>query len=123
MVSGSQQPQQQWDAIVAADVLYEPHHYDELLDSLMQLCPLATAAQAAEQSGQQGAAAHSQRPPPVYICYRVRRYAEHGFEAKAAQCGFKVTEVPTEQLHKDYQCGGYRLICLHREKSEGAPSG
>jgi hypothetical protein len=108
---------QQWDVIVAADVLYEPQHYNELLDSLQQLCPspskqqLGHAADALQQQ-QQVVSVHS---PPVYICFRVRRYKEDSFLSKATACGFQVTEVAVDQLHKDYQCGGYRLIRLDRE--------
>jgi hypothetical protein len=111
------QQQQQWDVIVAADVLYEPQHYNELLDSLQQLCPPPSK----QQLGQATDAQQQQQPlvsvhsPPVYICFRVRRYKEDSFLSKATACGFHVTEVAVDQLHKDYQCGGYRLIRLDRE--------
>lgn len=88
---GQQQQQQPWDVIVAADVLYEPQHYDELLASLSQLCHHPPAAVrtshgmqnnlSSESPGQlihnpqqqKGAVpAHndSWTAPPVYICYR-----------------------------------------------------
>lgn len=115
------QQQQPWDVIVAADVLYEPQHYKELLDSLQQLCPSpspqpkpSSGGEPPDDQQQQQQAAAGRPPPPVYICYRLRRYAEHSFEAQASACGFSVTEVPVDQLHKDYQCGGYRLIRLDR---------
>lgn len=84
-----QQAQQHrpWDVIVAADVLYEPQHYDELLMSLTQLCPATAAASSDVQQGAnlQPSSAHhhhqqqqvqdpgpgsSWRSPPIYICYR-----------------------------------------------------
>eukprot|EP00775_Hariotina_reticulata_P007133 gene7133-7348_t len=141
-----------WDMIVAADVLYEPQHYDELLDSLMQLCPAPRGSDGATQEvvgscssstpggpvpavetglavGNQqhgdisyccatdcgndlASTSNCQQSPLVCIAYRVRRYGEHGFESKAKQCGFEVSVVPIEELHADYQCGGYRVIQL-----------
>jgi hypothetical protein len=101
------QQQQRWDAVVAADVLYEPQWYGALLSALVQLCPPPAA-------GHAGEAAPQPPPPPVYICYRVRRYKEQSFEARAAAAGFTVTDVPASELHKDYSCGGWRLIVLRR---------
>lgn len=133
-----EQQQQQWDLIVAADVLYEPQHYDELLHSLMQLCPpspatsaslpqqqqqpgnvqpadLDVAAGSSPANGGQQQQPQSKQSPPVYICYRRRVYDEGRFEAKAAKCGFAVEHVATEQLHKEYQCGGYKLMRMQRQ--------
>eukprot|EP00879_Flechtneria_rotunda_P023170 GHRR01024496.1.p1 GENE.GHRR01024496.1~~GHRR01024496.1.p1 ORF type:complete len:304 (+),score=106.79 GHRR01024496.1:607-1518(+) len=145
-VANEQLQQQHWDAIVAADVLYEPQHYDKLLASLDELCSAAlfnTAARAAHQMGSNQTDQRQPQPqqqqqestcsgdnvqcnsslqgvqsqlPPVYICYRVRCYGEHRFEAKAAKQGFGVSAVPLEELHPDYNCGGYRLICLTRQQ-------
>jgi SAM-dependent methyltransferase len=109
--------QQHWDAIVAADVLYEPQYYDALLAALLQLCPVVSpcqpeAAAAVDTSIQQQ---QQQQPsPPVFICFRVRKYRESTFEAKAAAAGFDVAEVAVSELHGDYRCGGYRLITLRR---------
>ena len=123
---GQQQQQQGqgWDVLVAADVLYEPQYYDILINSLLQLCPSPSKQQQQQQQGAQEQQEQQQQwveppaarpPPPVYICYCVRRYAESSFETKAAAAGFSVCAVPVDELHKDYQCGGYRLIRLTRE--------
>lgn len=50
--------------------------------------------------------------PLCFICYRRRRYKEQGFEAMALARGFsRVVEVPSQQLHLEYQ-EGWRLIEL-----------
>jgi hypothetical protein len=55
---------------------------------------------------------HAAQKPTCYICYRVRKYAEHVFERKAVKCGFVVERVPMRELHQDYQCGGWQLLKL-----------
>lgn len=118
-----QQPQhQRWDAIVAADVLYEPQWYDALLAALVQLCPAPPAGQPSvgqQQQEQQQQHSGSSQPsagsPPAYLCYRLRKYREGSFEAKARAAGFEVSEVPVAELHPDYRCGGYRLVKLQRQ--------
>jgi hypothetical protein len=113
-----QQQQRPWDVIVAADVLYEPQYYDKLLSSLLQLCPSSTAAaDSAEQQSSNGSSS-SGESPPIYMCYRFRKYDERGFEARAEAAGFAVSAVPTEELHADYQCGGYRIIRLVRKQQQ-----
>jgi hypothetical protein len=114
-----QQQQRPWDVIVAADVLYEPQYYDKLLSSLLQLCPAPTAAvDTAEQPAGNGSSCSSVESPPMYMCYRFRKYDERGFEARAEAAGFAVSAVPTEELHADYQCGGYRIIRLDRKQQQ-----
>jgi hypothetical protein len=114
-----QQQQQPWDVIVAADVLYEPQYYDKLLSSLLQLCPAPTAAaDSAEQTAPNGSSSSSTESPPIYMCYRFRKYDERGFEARAEAAGFAVSAIATEELHVDYQCGGYRIIRLVRNHQQ-----
>ncbi|WIA10457.1 hypothetical protein OEZ85_010648 [Tetradesmus obliquus] len=115
-----QQQQQPWDVIVAADVLYEPQYYDKLLSSLLQLCPAPpAAADTAEQpASSSSSSSSSSASPPIYMCYRFRKYDERGFEARAEAAGFAVTAVPVEELHADYQCGGYRVIRLEQRRRQ-----
>jgi hypothetical protein len=115
-----QQQQRPWDVIVAADVLYEPQYYDKLLSSLLQLCPAPTpAADAAEQTASNSSSSSSStESPPIYMCYRFRKYDERGFEARAEAAGFAVSAIATEELHADYQCGGYRIIRLDRNQQQ-----
>ena len=56
---------------------------------------------------------HAAHKPTCYICYRVRKYAEHVFETKANKCGFRVERIPLSELHSDYQCGGWQLLKMH----------
>jgi hypothetical protein len=114
-----QQQQQPWDVIVAADVLYEPQYYDKLLSSLLQLCPVPSlpSADPADQPDSNSSSSSS-ASPPIYMCYRFRKYDERGFEARAEAAGFDVTAVPVEELHADYQCGGYRIIRLVRQQQQ-----
>jgi hypothetical protein len=125
--AGNDQQQQRrpWDVIVAADVLYEPQYYDKLLSSLSQLCPepastSASTADSIEQPANNSSSSSSSRSvsPPIYMCYRFRKYDERGFEARAEAAGFAVTAVPVEELHADYQCGGYRIIRLIRQQQQ-----
>jgi predicted nicotinamide N-methyase len=62
-----------------------------------------------------------QQRPVCYVCYRVRKYAEHLLQQQAAAAGFSVEVVPVEELHPEYRCGGWQMLRLVRT-SPGLPA-
>ncbi len=61
--------------------------------------------------------------PLCFICYRRRRYKEDGFEAMALSRGFTaVVEVPSTQLHPDYQEGYHLIELVHDGQLRGPRS-
>ena len=78
----------------AADVLYEPEYYGDLLDALCTLCPPGT---------------------PFLTCYRQRtNLQEESFGAAAVTAGFEVTQATDAELHEEYRGGGYWLLRIQR---------